>query len=78
MSDSTIGNVVGNSVAGSTIAATLLGYLPNALGVIGSILGIIWFMVSIDETKTFQACLQRRRDRKVAKLKAKLLLLEPK
>lgn len=71
-------NVIGHGVAGSAIAATLLGMLPTALGICGSILGIIWFIVSIYETKTFQAYLQRRRDRKVAKLKAKLLLLEPK
>lgn len=57
--------------AGASIA-TLFGMLPVFFGLIASILACLWYAVQLHENPTVRAFFQRRRERKAAKLKAKI------
>jgi hypothetical protein len=65
-----LANVAG---AGSIVGAAL-GYVPAfAAGV-----ALIWYLIQITESKTVQDWIKNRRIRKLAKLKARAIMLEAK
>lgn len=51
-------------VAGSTLLASILSWLPTTIGVIGGCLSIIWFLIQIRESRSFTEFVDRRRERK--------------
>lgn len=66
---------IGHGAAASTLVGTLLGVLPTTVAVVGSLLGIVWFLICIKESRTYvhwKANVQmKHRARKLAKLKAR-------
>ena len=67
--------VAGDIVAGLTLGASIMSWLPTAVSVIGGTLGIIWFIVQLWESRTISgivdAWTERRRLRRVRYLQAK-------
>lgn len=62
----------GNIASFGAIVTTMAGLLPP----IGALVAIIWYLIQISESASFQRWLHTRRERKIAKLRAKLLELE--
>lgn len=61
-----------NAIGTGTIFATVVGYLPGiAAGV-----AAIWYLVQIVESPTVQRWMAHRRVRKLARLKAQVVMLE--
>lgn len=72
------GAATGGSLAGAiigTYAASVWGYLPGVVAVIGGCLAIVWYALMIYESKTFEAWradrASRIKARRIAKLNAK-------
>ena len=65
----------GSSIMGSALIVTILGYLPTILAVVASILGVIWFLICIYESKSYTHWSRNRRmkrnARRLMKLRAK-------
>lgn len=75
--DATWLNWVSHAFAGASIA-TLFGMLPVFFGLIASVLACLWYAVQLHENPTVRAFFQRRRERKAAKLQAKIEALRAK
>lgn len=64
-----------DAVAGTAVLASFLQWLPTAIAVASGVLGIIWFIIQIWESKTFQTFIsnwrQRRKARKLRRLRAR-------
>lgn len=58
-----MGHLTAHLISIGAIFGVVLGILP-ALAALGA---VVWYAIAIYETKTFQAFLQRRRERKAAK-----------
>lgn len=63
---------VGNLFSAGAIAGALLGWLP----IIAAAVGAVWYLIQIYESATVQHYLAARRERKIARLKARVLMLE--
>lgn len=61
-----------NFIGGSVILSALVGYAPAFAAVIA----VIWYLIQIYESATVQRWLALRRNRKIARLKAKVLMME--
>lgn len=76
MTDATTqAKIVGDVVAGVTVGASVMQWLPAAVSVVGGTLGIIWFIVQLWESRTVTGIVdrwtERRRIRRVKYLEAK-------
>lgn len=61
------------NVAGAgSIVASAVGYLPAFAAAVA----LIWYLIQITESKTVQTWIKTRRIRRLAKLKARAILLE--
>jgi hypothetical protein len=72
MDSSTINQWVGNIVSAGAIVGTFIGWLPG----IAAFIAFVWYLIQIYESATVQRWLAARRVRKIASLKAKILVLE--
>jgi len=72
MDNHTLSQWVGNVVSAGAIITSFLGVLP----VLGAIIAIVWYAIQIRESKTYQDWRAGRRQRKLAHLRAQVLLLE--
>lgn len=63
---------IGNAVSAGAITSALLGYMPAFAALIGG----GWYLIQIYESATAQRWLATRRVRKLARMKARVLLLE--
>ncbi len=61
-----------NIIGGGVVTATLLGLAPA----FAAIIAFIWYCIQIYESATVQRWLATRRVRKLARLKARVLMLE--
>jgi len=75
-SDHSFANWIGNVFGVGTLAATWAGWMPTVATILASTVALIWYMIQIHESETVRRYLASRRARKVAKLRAKLILLE--
>lgn len=64
-------NWIGHTLSISALLGALLGVFPAA----ASLVALIFYLFQIYENKTFQGWLSARRQKKIAVLKAKLLVL---
>lgn len=71
-SDNGITTWASNIVSTGAIAATILGYVPS----IAAIVALAWYLIQIFESATVQRWLAGRRLRKLARLKARVIMLE--
>jgi hypothetical protein len=62
----------GNVTSVAAIIGSLLGYVPAVAGLVA----LVWYFIQIYESQTARRWLTNRRVRKIAKLRAKLILLE--
>jgi hypothetical protein len=68
----TFSHWIANFISGGAIIATMTGYIPAvAAGV-----GLIWYLIQIYESSTVQRWLAGRRIRKIARLKARVIMME--
>jgi uncharacterized membrane protein len=67
--------ITGSSVMGSALVLTILGYLPTILAVIASLLGVIWFLICIFESRSYTHWSRnrnmKRNARRLMKLRAR-------
>lgn len=70
----TLSHWAGNVLSIGTLVGSLLGWLP----LIGAGVAIVWYAIQILESHTVQVWAARRRIQKVARLKARVLILESK
>lgn len=70
----TILSWVGNGLSLGAIATTMLGLTPA----VAAIVAIIWYSIQIYESATVQKWFAKRRLRRLARLKAEVLMLETK
>lgn len=67
-----ISNWMTNLVSGGAVAATLLGYVPS----LAAIVALLWYFIQISESETVRRWVAARRTRKLARLKARVIMLE--
>lgn len=64
----------GHAMSAIAVLGTLAGYLPA----IAAIAGLVWYSIQIWESRTVREWKVRRHERRVAALKAKLMIAEQK
>ncbi len=62
----------GNVASAGVIVSTMLSWLPQ----IAAIVALIWYIIQIYESPTLQRWFYTRRTRRIARMKAAVLLLE--
>lgn len=62
----------GNLISAAAIISTFLGWAPAVAALVGG----IWYLIKIYESATVQRWVHARRARKIARLKARVILLE--
>jgi hypothetical protein len=72
----TVSNWVGNVVSGAAIGASWIGMIPTVMTVIASSVALVWYLIQIYESATVQRRIAQRRVRKLAHLKARVILME--
>ncbi len=65
---------VGNSASAVAIVSTFVGWLPP----MAALIALVWYVIQIHESKTIQAWHRNRRTRKIARMKARVLMMEAK
>ena len=65
---------IGNGGSAGVIITTLIGWTPS----IAAIVAMIWYLIQISESPTVRNWIARRRQARLAKLRAAVLLLETK
>lgn len=63
---------VGNGASVGAIVSTLAGWLPPA----AAFIALIWYVIQIYESNTVQAWVRNKRTRKIARMKARVLMME--
>jgi len=73
--ESSQSQLTGSSVMGSALVLTILGYLPTVLAVIASLLGVVWFLICIFESRSYTHWSRnrhmKRNARRLMKLRAR-------
>lgn len=69
---SAINQWLGNIFSAGAIITTALGWVPA----IAAIVGLIWYLIQIYESATVQRWLATRRIRKIARMKARVIMME--
>lgn len=72
MEDHHIVQWVGNGLSVGALVSTIFGWLPAA----GAVVAIVWYLIQIAESDTFQKWRLRRHIKRVAKLEARLAYLK--
>lgn len=63
---------VGNVVSTGAIVSTIFGWVPA----IAAIVALFWYVIQISESATVRRWVSGRRTRKLARMKAQVLLME--
>ena len=69
---------LGNLFSGGALVATWAGLLPTIATLVASSVALIWYLIQIHESETVRRWLANRRTRRIAKLRARLIVLEAK
>ncbi len=72
MEHSSVSQWLSNGAATGAIVSTFLGWTPA----VAALVAFVWYMIQIYESRTTQRWLAMRRVRKLARLKARVVLLE--
>lgn len=70
--DHPVSQWLGNVISGAAIVASFVGYIPG----IAACVALVWYFIQIYESATIQRWLAGRRIRKLARLKARVIMLE--
>lgn len=68
----TISHWIANATSGGLVVTTVMGWAPAA----AALVGLVWYLIQIYESSTVQRWLAFRRSRKLAHLKARVLMME--
>lgn len=68
----TVSHWIANTISGGTVLSAVMGYTPA----IAAIVGLVWYLIQIYESATIQHWIAGRRVRRLARLKARVLMLE--
>lgn len=68
----TFSHWIANFVSGGAVLSAVIGYTPA----IAAFVGLIWYLIQIYESSTVQRWIAGRRIRKLARLKARVIMLE--
>jgi hypothetical protein len=71
-SHTSLGTWFAGLISGGTIIASIIGYIPA----FGASVAIFYYFIQIYESATVQRWLASRRTRKIARLKARVLMME--
>jgi hypothetical protein len=63
---------IGNGASVGAIISTMTGWLPPA----AAFIALVWYIIQIYESDTIQRWVKSRRIRKIARMKAQVLLME--
>jgi chromate transport protein ChrA len=63
---------IGNGASGVAIVTTIFGWLPPA----AALIAFVWYIIQIYESATVQKWIRSKRIRKIARMKAQVLLME--
>lgn len=63
---------VASAISGAAILSSMLGWVPA----FGALVAAIWYLIKIYESATVQRWVHSRRIRKLARLKARVIMLE--
>lgn len=63
---------LGNTIAVGAVISTIMGWAPA----VAAVVALIWYLIQIYESPTVQRWLATRRTRKIARMKAQVLLME--
>lgn len=74
MDNSAINQWLGNGLSIGAIASTFMGWTPA----IAAMVALIWYLIQIYESATVQTYVKNRRVRKLAKMKAAVIMLQAK
>jgi len=72
MDHASVNQWLGNVFSAGAIIASVIGLIP----VIAAFVGLIYYLIQIYETKTVQRWVHARRSRKIARLKARVMMME--
>lgn len=72
MENHTISQWIGNIAGVGAIITTMLGVLPA----VAALVAFVWYLIQIWESKTVKDIRDRRKIEKLARLKAKVLVME--
>ena len=72
MESHSISNWLGNVISTGAVVATITGYVPG----IAAFVALVWYFIQIFESATVQRWLAGRRIRKLARMKAAVIMLE--
>ncbi len=76
MQDNPVGDHVlswfGNGASLGAVGLALIGWLPP----IAAVIAVIWYMIQIYESNTVQGWIRSRRTRKLARMKARVIMME--
>lgn len=70
--DHPVSQWAGNVISAAAIISTFLGWAPA----VAALAGGVWYVIKIYESATVQHWVNARRMRKIARLKARVLMLE--
>jgi len=65
-------NIVTNGTAAGIVISAVLSFLPPTAAMVA----LVWYFIQIWESKTVRGWVSRRRTRKLARMKAAVLLME--
>lgn len=74
MDSSNVSMWVGNALSIGAIIGSFAGWAPA----IAAVVALIWYLIQIFESKTVQRWMSERRMRKLARLKARVIMIEAK
>lgn len=70
--DHPVSQWAGNIISAGAIISSALGWVPA----FGALVGAVWYLIKIYESATVQHWVRQRRIRKIARLKARVLMME--
>ncbi len=63
---------VGNGASIGAVVSTMVGWLPPA----AAFIALVWYIIQIYESDTVQSWLRNKRTRKIARMKARVIMME--
>jgi hypothetical protein len=63
---------VGNTASIGAVVSTVFGWLPP----VAAFIAVVWYVIQIYESDTIQSWVKNRRVRKIARMKAQVIMLE--
>jgi hypothetical protein len=70
------GNAISNLISSGTAAGVVVGAVFSFLPPVAALVALVWYFIQIWESATVRAWIAKRRTRKLARMKAEVIMLE--